>query len=78
MPIIYSKFKLMDYSIDGEEDSHSPRTQEKQVSDPQVLEKVSTASRRSSIKPLMKSPTSRPLPQRDRRRWKSPAVVCDS
>ena len=43
MPIIYSKFKFMDYSIDGEEDSHSPRTQEKPVSDPQVLEKVNPA-----------------------------------
>ena len=29
--ILYFTFKLMDYSIDGEEEvSHSPRTQEKQ------------------------------------------------
>ena len=78
MPIIYSKFKFMDYSIDGEEDSHSPRTQEKPVSDPQVLEKVNPASRRSSIKPLMKSHTTNHLRRRGTLSLKNPVVACAS
>lgn len=50
----------MDYSIDGEEDSHSPRTQEKPSSDPQVLEKVTTQPPRSSTRLSMKSLTTIP------------------
>lgn len=50
----------MDYSIDGEEDSHSPRTQEKPISDPQVLEKVTTQPPRSSTRLSMKSLTTNP------------------
>lgn len=47
----------MDYSIDGEEVSHSPRTQEKNGEE--VLEKVRFRLLRSSMRPMMASLTRR-------------------
>lgn len=52
--IIYI-FKFMDFSIDGEEISHSPRTQERPT-DPVVLEKVPLSPLRSNTKLQMKGP----------------------
>jgi len=47
-PIYFRHFEFMDFSIDGEEVSHSPRTQEKPANT-QILEKVRVDRSRYSI-----------------------------
>ena len=52
-------FKLMDYSIDGEEVSHSPRTQGKPQSDEVHFDQVRLLPPRSTTSPLMTKRPSR-------------------